>query len=128
MAIFGVALAFPAVGQEDQYDCANPQFQQEMNYCAAIDFEEADQALNVAWKQVKAEIDRRDADLPARMQGWGEALLEAQRAWIAYRDAHCKSEGFQFRGGTMEPLIVSSCKAHQTRMRTQDLLLLIAEY
>lgn len=128
MAIFGLALALPAGAQEDQYDCANPQFQQEMNYCAWQDFEAADRALNVAWGLVKAEIAARDADMPTDMQGWPEALLEAQRAWISYRDAHCASEGFQFRGGTMEPLIVATCRTRATQLRTQELLLLIETY
>lgn len=123
-----LALAFPVAAQVDQWNCADPQFQQEMNYCAALDFEAADRALNVAWKHVKSEIDARDAEMSENMRSWGEALLEAQRAWIAYRDAHCTSEGFQFRGGSMEPLIVATCKTHETQSRTQELLLLIETY
>lgn len=128
VTVFMVALAFPAWAQEDQFDCANPQFQQEMNYCAALEFEATDRALNVAWGVVKAEIEQREADLPEDMQGWTKALLEAQRAWITYRDAHCRSEGFQFHGGSMEPLIVATCKTHETQQRTQELLLLIETY
>lgn len=122
-------MAVPAASAQN-WDCADSGNlpQQGMNYCAGVDFEEADRAMNVAWKHVKTEIDTRDADMPEQWQGWGAVLLKAQRAWLEYRDAHCESEGFQFRGGTMEPLIVASCKAHETRMRTQELLLLIAEY
>ncbi len=123
-----LALAFPASAQE--WDCTDASNlpQQGLNHCAWIDFEEADRALNVAWELVKEEIDARDADMPEQWKGWGKALLDAQRAWITYRDAHCEAEGFQVRGGSMEPLIVATCKTHETRERIQDLLLLIETY
>lgn len=119
----GVALA-----QDPEWNCANPQAQQEMNYCAALDFEEADRALNVAWGIVYAEIKERDQNNPPEYQGWGDALLSAQRAWLGYRDGQCEAEGFQARGGTLEPLLVSTCKTHMTKERTQELLLLIETY
>ena len=49
------------------------------------------------------------------------ALRAAQRAWIGYRDGQCTLVGFEARGGTMEPMLVSGCKATLTRARTKEL-------
>ena len=56
-----------------------------------------------------------------------DALLKAQRSWIAFRDGHCETEGFKYRGGSIEPLIVHSCRATLTRQRTQQLNSLLEE-
>jgi len=48
-------------------------------------------------------------------------LLEAQRAWLVYRDAQCRLEGYSLLGGSAQPMIVSGCLAMLTRQRTQEL-------
>ena len=48
-------------------------------------------------------------------------MLEAQRGWLRYRDAHCRVDGYTARGGSLEPLLVATCKARLTRMRTEEL-------
>ena len=37
------------------------------------------------------------------------------------RDASCDYEGFQARGGTMEPMLVAMCLARLTEERTKQL-------
>ena len=56
---------------------------------------------------------RSDREAGGRIEGddrpGDEATLrEAQRAWVAFRDAHCRLEGYEARGGTMEPLVDDS--------------------
>lgn len=112
------------------WNCDEPQVQQEMNWCAGQEYKRADEALNAQWSETAAVLKRRDAERDAAHDqgaGFFETLLKAQRAWIAYRDAHCMSEGFAFRGGSMEPLIVATCKASLTDMRTGQLKDLIEE-
>ena len=83
--------------------------------------------MNVQWKRTRAVMKRRDADrLEYQPEGDGrpgymKTLLEAQRAWLQYRDAHCRAEGFNARGGSLEPLLVSTCKTALTQRRTQEL-------
>ena len=115
-------LALPAGAQE--VDCENAMAQQEMNLCAAQDYEEADAALNAAYKQARAAMQGLDADLPEGDRGAEAALRAAQRAWLPYRDAACASEGWLMHGGSAEPLVVYGCLATLTRQRTQDLLYL----
>ena len=53
------------------------------------------------------------------LKGADKALLAAQRAWIAYRDSQCELAGFEARGGSMEPMLVSGCLADLTRKRAR---------
>ena len=62
-----------------------------------------------------------DAELSDDLKGAEKALLAGQRGWIAYRDGQCDLAGFEARGGSMEPMLVSGCLADLTRKRTQEL-------
>ncbi|MCI5076311.1 lysozyme inhibitor LprI family protein [Oricola sp.] len=120
--------ALPAVAQE--WDCSKPDMlpQQGMNWCAAMDYKRADEALNALWPQVRKAMKEQDAELKAMspdLAGADAALMKAQRAWIDYRDGQCESVGFQARGGSLEPLLVSGCKARMTQARVAELRALV---
>lgn len=108
--------------------------QADMNQCAFRDFLIADRELNAQWAITAAAMKARDAafgkyggDQYDSRAGWFENLLEAQRAWLRYRDAHCRVDGYTARGGSMEPLLYASCKTHLTEMRTEELKALAVE-
>jgi uncharacterized protein YecT (DUF1311 family) len=112
--------------QEPQWNCADPQAQSEMNACAAIDFARADAELNAEYRAAIAHARASDRETSGRAEGddrpGDEATLrEAQRAWVVFRDAHCRLEGYEARGGSMEPLVYNSCRAEITRARTAQL-------
>lgn len=94
-------------------ECIEPQVQSLMNACAAKDFATADAALNTAWKPAKSFADAI---------GQGAALLVAQRAWLTYRDAACDVHASPFEGGSLQPLIYSTCMSELTTQRTRMLL------
>ena len=103
-------------------DCADPQVQSEMNICAHREWEQADAELNALWPQVRAMMQREDGYAVEDDQpGYWESLLAAQRAWIAYRDAHCRLSSYDARGGTMQPLLHSTCMTVLTERRTEEL-------
>jgi len=110
------------------WNCDDPTRQQEMNWCAGQDYAAADAALNAQWTITSAKMKARDAswnefadpDMDDR-PGWFASLLEAQRAWLTYRDAHCRVDGYTARGGSLEPLLVSTCKTALTQARTGEL-------
>ncbi|MEP2715711.1 lysozyme inhibitor LprI family protein [Pseudophaeobacter sp.] len=106
-------------------DCSDPQTTHAMRSCAAQDYERADAALNAAYKAAQRSMKQLDQDLPDDLKGASKALLQAQRAWISYRDAACAAEGFQFRGGSFEPLMILICKTELTEQRSDQLLQLI---
>lgn len=129
-----LALSAAATVQEPpnpDWNCGDPMAQQEMNWCAKQDYLAADATLNEQWKLTAAAMKQRDAESKPydrdNRPGYFATLLEAQRAWIAYRDAHCRSEGYYARGGTLEPLLVATCKTKLTKDRTQALSFLIEQ-
>ena len=124
------ALLLTTAGAAVPWNCADPQAQQEMNWCAAQDFQKADAALNAQWKLTSAEMKGRDArdGKPADGRpGHMATLLAGQRAWLKFRDSHCDLEGYQFRGGSMEPLLVATCRTSLTEARTKQLKDLIEQ-
>jgi uncharacterized protein YecT (DUF1311 family) len=94
-------------------ECKDAQTQLMLNVCASHAYEEADVALNTAWETAKEFADAI---------GQGEALLEAQRAWLSYRDAACSAHASPFMGGSMQPMIFAGCLTALTQERTQMLL------
>ncbi len=128
----GVLLSAPPVlaGEAAAVDCSNAMTQAEMNACAAADFQTADKALNALWPKVRKAMAAWDKTLSETSLGTGAeaAVVKAQRAWIDYRDGQCDAEGFSAHGGTMEPLLIESCKATMTRARTQELEALLKTY
>ncbi len=115
-----------------EWNCEAPEVQQEMNWCAAQEFAAADDELNTQWAITSARMKVRDErrEDGALTQGDErpgdfETLLEAQRAWLAFRDAHCRGEGYYARGGSLEPLLVATCRTDLTKARTEQLKELI---
>lgn len=132
-----VVLLFPLLAQTAQppvpeWNCADPQFQQEMNWCAGQEFEAADAALNAQWAITAEVMKGRDAEWVEfgssdRRPGFFKSLLEAQRGWLRYREAQCRVDGYTARMGSLEPLLVSTCKTRLTRLRTEELKGLIED-
>lgn len=114
---------------EPDDDCDDPQTQQRMNFCAALDFGAADAALNAQWELTAAAMKARDTEIDReydRQPGHYETLIEGQRAWLAYRDAECLSQSFMARGGSMQAMLELHCKAYLTELRTEQLRVLAA--
>ena len=106
-----LASALPAQAQQD-VDCKDPQTQMAMNMCAGQDYQAADEELNAVW----AELREARQDRPS----W-QPILDAQRLWIPFRDAHCEAEAAPYEGGSIQPLIRLSCLAVVTEQRTAQL-------
>ncbi len=112
------------------WNCEDPRYQQEMNWCAAQDYAAADAELNAQWTITAAAMKAQDASFAEygdndTREGFFESLLEGQRGWLRYRDAHCRLDGYTARGGSMEPMLASFCKANLTRQRTAELKALV---
>lgn len=91
--------------------CQDARTQTELNTCAAREYRAADAELNRVWQRLMTAADAEQRPL----------LRTAQRAWVAFRDAHCASEAADFRGGSIEPMLRSLCLADVTRARTAQL-------
>lgn len=92
----------------------------EVALCAQRDFEAADARLNTAYRAALAAIDKTDVPADARAD-WRRALVEAQRRWIAFRDAECTVTGFEWYGGTGRSTAELGCQRALTEARTKQL-------
>lgn len=98
-------------------NCKNPQTQLDMNVCSGRDFEREDKLLNKVYGELRSKLDATEK----------EKLKNVQVAWLKYRDLACEYEGAQYEGGSMQPLIFSSCKAMLTADRRKMLENLIKQ-
>ena len=114
LLLFAAFLAQPT-------DCHNAMAQQEMNRCAAEAARAADAEMNRAAAQVMRQF--------VEHQGGenGEAarrLRDAQRTWLAFRDAQCALAGVEALGGSLEPYLVGDCLKNMTEQRTVELMMM----
>jgi uncharacterized protein YecT (DUF1311 family) len=87
------------------------QSQMGMNACAEADAAAADTELNAAYKQLAAKAEGKEKD----------ALRDAQRAWIVFRDKECDFETIGEEGGSIRPMEISICIAERTKERSTEL-------
>jgi uncharacterized protein YecT (DUF1311 family) len=114
-------MAAPAFAQQPEIDCAKAEAQMEMNYCADLDYAEADKALNAQWALTKKAAALSDSYREKAERAGEKTLLKSQRSWIEYRDATCEVAGYPMRGGTGEPYLVLVCLKKVTDTRTKEL-------
>jgi uncharacterized protein YecT (DUF1311 family) len=123
--------ALLAAQADPPIDCTDPQTQTAMNICSGQEFVRADAEMNRVWAEARAEMQRRDRTTATTQRdgrpSYSAALLESQRAWLRYRDAQCRVAGYGARGGSMEPLLVNSCRRALTEARTVALSALMEE-
>ena len=94
-------------------DCSRLTTQMDLNQCAGANDKSADAALNVLYRQLMAE----DADAAVKQR-----LIDAERAWIAYRDKECAYQvGPQQGGGSIWPMEMSNCLEQLTSARISEL-------
>lgn len=113
-----------AYAQQPEPDCGKAVTQMDLNICADQDYRAADAELNKTYRLAVAAMQATDKELggiDAAYVGALEALKKAQRAWIGYRDGQCELAGFEARGGSMGPMLISGCLAELTRKRTAEL-------
>ena len=108
-----------AAGQE--WNCDDPSTQTEMTVCAGQMYEAADGDLNLAWDIARSAAERMDEYLAEGEVPAVEILLDAQRAWLTYRDKTCEAESLLGRGGTIQSQLRLNCLERVTRARTEDL-------
>lgn len=92
-------------------NCANAQTQAEINQCAQASYETADKELNRVYQELKSSLNSQEQ----------EELIDAELAWIEYRDQTCEAESSQYEGGSIQPTIYYGCLERVTTERTAEL-------
>src|SRR5205085_7185599 len=91
-------------------DCPDDAEQGVINRCLEGVFTRADAALNRQWQET----------LTARAAS-AEQLRAAQRAWLAYRDAHCASAVPPVASAEIQTSEQTLCRTRLTEARTHEL-------
>jgi uncharacterized protein YecT (DUF1311 family) len=87
------------------------QTQSEMNVTANAKYKKADAELNKVYKQLMSILDQNEKPL----------LIQAEKDWVKYRDSHCRFDASQYDGGSIQPLIYSTCLEELTRKRIAEI-------
>ena len=90
---------------------AGAQTQPEMNAVARADFKQADAELNKTYQSVLAKLPTAEK----------QKLKEAQRAWIASRDAEAERAAKEAEGGSMAPTLHYTTMTDLTQKRITEL-------
>ncbi|MBA1365043.1 lysozyme inhibitor LprI family protein [Burkholderia gladioli] len=80
-----------------------------MNACAAGAYKQSDAALNSTYRALVAKLGE-----PGKTR-----LKEAQRRWLAWRDAQCAFEASSVDGGSAAPMLTSQCLDQLTQAQTK---------
>ncbi len=98
----------PAIAKADCYDSP---VQADLNACAGAELKTADAQLNAAYAAVRQ-----------RLSDDGQKRLrDAERAWIAYRDAECMFRSSGDDGGSAAAMVDVQCQAELTNERAKYL-------
>jgi uncharacterized protein YecT (DUF1311 family) len=106
-------------------DCNKANTQMEMTLCAQNRAESADKKLNNTYQilQRRLAINLRQGNTAQinLAKTRYQKLINAQNAWIKFRDTSCEYERSNFEGGSIAPMIYHDCVAKLTDRRTADL-------
>ena len=92
-------------------DCSRLNTQTDMNLCEGDNFKQADIQLNAVY-----------AKLMKKISAAGQIKLrEAQKSWIAYRDAQCDFETLGTIDGSIHSMVAAQCLADLTEQQTKRL-------
>lgn len=115
MAAVSTAVAVRAQEAPVEDECAGVIDTMMMNKCAARDYAAADDRLNEVYKEFVAKLEQSE------VKGVRKKMVEAQRAWIMFRDAECEMRAFSYTGGSAYSLTLSGCMLEETKKRTEVL-------
>ena len=112
--MFVMLLAAAAQAPSDKVDCRETATTQyELTECARQHYIQSDRALNSQWQATSSKARKYDQRTYPR-------FLNAQRAWLRYRDETCGWVRGTF-GGTIAPMNFFNCMETVTRRRTDEL-------
>ena len=105
-------------------DCSRAYTTIEINECLSANQRSAEVALTAAYARAITIARESDSELDRshdKRIGYRDALIRAERAWIAYRDAHCVTMSYTMRGGSGEGTAAAVCRLELTELRIKQL-------
>ncbi|MGB9465479.1 MAG: lysozyme inhibitor LprI family protein [Candidatus Acidiferrum sp.] len=111
MRILVLLVTFFALAGTASAQCDDKKTTLDISQCLKAELKKADTDLNRSYQQALKKLKTADA----------ERLRKAQRAWIDYRDAHCKAEFELWDGGTGGQVALPQCMLTLTKARTAEI-------
>jgi uncharacterized protein YecT (DUF1311 family) len=124
LAVFAVS-ALADVAPPPKPNCDDAVSNLDMRQCAYAEYKTADKELNAVYHRARKFL--KETYGPEEIKNAGGQnpmldLMDAQRKWVAFRDANCKSLGTQMLGGSGQDTIVAGCLASMTKDRAKELM------
>jgi uncharacterized protein YecT (DUF1311 family) len=96
-------------------DCSNATTTGAMEQCAATEQKAVEAKLNTTYQRTLKAFDGQE-DAKAK-----QMLVEAQRAWIKFREADCKAVYQKWGDGTIRGLMYIGCMQQRAEQRIKEL-------
>jgi uncharacterized protein YecT (DUF1311 family) len=123
-AVVATLGAPPAAAQPEEpgAGCGDRANTREIGECAVAALKVADAALNRVYQAALQQTGEGSDPAPNIRERWKAALREAQRAWIAFRDADCDGlTQYEWWGGSGQGNAIVFCRLEKTNARVRDL-------
>jgi uncharacterized protein YecT (DUF1311 family) len=89
--------------------------------CIQAETAEWDVILNEEYKWTQMANETADEQGLSQVMDRSDALRDAQRAWIAFRDADCAARYAMWQDGTIRTIVGANCHLTMTAQRTIEL-------
>lgn len=119
------SIAIADIAPPPKPNCDEPMSNMDMRQCSYDEFKAADKELNAVYQRALKflrETYGPDEIKQAGGQDPSADLRDAQRKWVTFRDANCRSLGTQMLGGSGQETIVAGCMASMTKDRAKELM------
>lgn len=110
--LFLFSLAMAAAGSSTLPSACPGNTTPEVNACLGSEYSQADMDLNKYYKAAIQQLRTQSSKRAVR------ELINAQKAWITYRDSECRAIRDKHWGGTIASSMEASCLIRTTRLRT----------
>jgi uncharacterized protein YecT (DUF1311 family) len=102
-----------ARAQQTSNPCDQAVTQMDMNQCSAGQYKKADAQLNTVYAAILKWLKSDKIAV--------QKLTAAEKQWIRYRDLHCNAVMHQSEGGSIAPLMWSSCMEALAKDRIEEI-------
>lgn len=102
-------------------DCAKANTTPEINECAHAEQQKVEQKLNATYQAALNFLDQMDPLVKDDAVKAKAKLIEAERAWIKFREADCDAVFSLNASGTIRTVLRIGCMKSHAQSRIQDL-------
>lgn len=107
-------------------DCQKAETTPELNECAARQQKAVELKLNQTYQQALKSLQQPDTEMD-KFSATRQKLIEAQRAWVKFREADCEAVYLQHVSGSIRNLMFTGCLQKHAERRIEDLKAVFAE-